>query len=462
MYISLFCLLFTSIFSQTTKQKPKTLSELFDIKSERPLFVKAELLRFLDNDGNTEFHINYKIPNSELHFLKENENFIARLEIFIELYQGEQLIDKNKYTHLAGATSITIAQSENHYVLDKISATIAEPDYELIIAIHDRNASTLYTQTFKLELLDKNSLISDIEISHGISKEPVPALQEFNRGGIYFYVDPIPVIVAGEREFVLYYEAQNISVDDNGFSEIIDKFTIYKEGEIIISQESKAKKEGTAYKLIHQIPLEKLNAGFYEIEAIVTDVNKGNYQSRKRSFSITKKYTFLTQRVFPLDDDEYQLISYFLDNRQKRTYRGLNDEGKKVFIERFWAANNPNPVSKDNEFLEKIKNRVNEANWRFAHHRAGWTTDMGRIYVKYGTPSEIDKGETDSNVSVRYANRPYQIWKYNGIDKAYLFLDMMGNGTMRLIYSKNDDEETTDPNWKSYFGYEFDFSSLDL
>ncbi|MCD4795781.1 MAG: GWxTD domain-containing protein [Candidatus Cloacimonetes bacterium] len=165
------------------------------------------------------------------------------------------------------------------------------------------------------------------------------------------------------------------------------------------------------------------------------------------------------QRVFDDIDDEYKLINYFLNSKQKKYCRSLEDIDKRKFIEEFWKANDPNPITEKNEFLEEIKFRIEYCNRYFTHFNPGWKTDRGRIYIKYGKPYEILKEIT--GVSAKYPQKDYHIWKYRITNYlTFIFIDIQQHGNFRLIFSDGDDAEGSWADWLNYLGSDFDEGKL--
>ena len=440
----------------------ETDGSFFDqIRRRRTLFAKTEMLRFLNEAGQTDFHLNFKIPNNELQFVQETQGLVANLNIRFNIYYGGALISENRFNHLAGARTTAVAQSANHYVLDKITFTLDREGFSAVIEIQDRNATTHYRNTFDLPLLDPNSIISDIEISHGISTELTPALDKFQRGQLQFYVDPIPVIDGNNRDFVVFYQVANISAGADSLYRFFEFIKVIRDSVVVWEGEFNQTVRYVPYPVVKRLPIGDWEQGLYTIEVTVVDPKIQRSETVERNFSLTRNFIVLTQRVFANDDDEFELISYFIDSRQRRLWRGLSDEGRINFIDRFWSANNPNPASDENRFLETVRMRVNEANWRFTHHRAGWRSDRGRIYIKHGGPDSIERRETDPDA--RYSRKFYQIWRYHGSERNYIFLDFQGNGNYRLIFARNDEMENIDPNWRSFlFGPGADTSRIDF
>jgi Zn/Cd-binding protein ZinT len=110
--------------------------------------------------------------------------------------------------------------------------------------------------------------------------------------------------------------------------------------------------------------------------------------------------------------------------------------------------------------MDLVQKRIDYANRNFSHFKQGWTSDMGRIYIRNGAPDDIQR-DTSSDES-RFVRKDYQIWKYaSGKKPVYLFIDIQMNGNYRLIYVENDELEASNPDWMRYVGADFDTSKLD-
>jgi GWxTD domain-containing protein len=165
------------------------------------------------------------------------------------------------------------------------------------------------------------------------------------------------------------------------------------------------------------------------------------------------------ERVYENLEDEYFLAKIFFNSEQKRYYKKLDNSGKRLFLDAFWAANDPNPATEKNEFLEIIRARIDYCNSYFGHFKKGWKTDMGRILIRHGIPYEIIKDRSD--ILAKHGDKEYQIWKYRVTkDLTFIFLDLQTSGDFRLIFSENDDKEASYPDWLEYLGNSFDTGIL--
>lgn len=164
-------------------------------------------------------------------------------------------------------------------------------------------------------------------------------------------------------------------------------------------------------------------------------------------------------QIFNNLTDEYKLASYFLTHQQKKYYKKLTDEDQWRYLHTFWKANDLDPTTELNEFLEQIKIRINYSNQHFAHFREGWTTDRGRIYIRNGAPYEIICRTTGMNA--KYAQKEFEIWKYRITSyQTYIFVDLQQHGDYRLIFSENDAQEGSWSDWDNYLGSDFDVGLL--
>ncbi len=172
----------------------------------------------------------------------------------------------------------------------------------------------------------------------------------------------------------------------------------------------------------------------------------------KASYAKLSKYN-----IFSELEDEYKISGYFMNSREKAIYQKLDYEQKVNFLFAFWLDKDPNPVTKENEFVQDVKNRIKYCNLHFSHFEKGWKSDRGRIYIKYGEPFEMSSENTgQGNAADKHHHKDYQIWKYRLNDElTYIFFDIQSFGDYRLIFSSGDAEEQTVPNWLEYLGSEF-------
>ena len=141
--------------------------------------------------------------------------------------------------------------------------------------------------------------------------------------------------------------------------------------------------------------------------------------------------------------------TYIISKDEREAFLGLKtDEERDHFIEQFWARRNPDPQARENAFKEEHYRRLAYANKRFGDGAPGWKTDRGRIYIKYGPPSEIAVNLSGGTFNTEYGQIkvafPSEYWRYRHIEGVgdnitILFTDRTGTGDYR-VYSPSSEQ----------------------
>ncbi|MEM6767078.1 MAG: GWxTD domain-containing protein [Bacteroidota bacterium] len=80
-------------------------------------------------------------------------------------------------------------------------------------------------------------------------------------------------------------------------------------------------------------------------------------------------------------------------------------------------------------------------------NQEGWETDRGRIFLKYGIPSDTERYPSETGVI------PYEIWRYDRLDAQtnveFVFADMGQPANDYQLLHSNKYNEINNPNWKA-------------
>ena len=125
---------------------------------------------------------------------------------------------------------------------------------------------------------------------------------------------------------------------------------------------------------------------------------------------------------------QLQQLRYIMSQNQYEFLRRLTDDELPYQIELFWRKNDPSPQKLNNELRDLFYKRIQFADDNFAvkGYQAGWQTDRGMIFIKYGEPDEI---EIHNFMIGKY---PVIIWIYYSLDKRFYFDDKKGFGFYEL------------------------------
>jgi GWxTD domain-containing protein len=224
-----------------------------------------------------------------------------------------------------------------------------------------------------------------------------------------------------------------------------------------------------------RIDVSTLPAGGYDLELSAWQEGDAKPLVRAARFSVAWK-----PETWRLGAGEAQDIAHLLlDGEDEENFGRLQPGEQERWMEEFWRRRDPSPGTDENEARQTFMQRIVLANQRFgrAGMEPGMFSDMGRVFIRYGEPSEVQKQvmpagdetlrqvvEELSYTEDRDINgvrpqglggdmRPYEVWTYEGniptpLDAdpnvprgtrhqklLFLFVDDHGLGDYRLRYS---------------------------
>src|SRR4030088_1293040 len=103
-------------------------------------------------------------------------------------------------------------------------------------------------------------------------------------------------------------------------------------------------------------------------------------------------------------------VPYIISDEERAAFLQLQtNEEREQFIEQFWQRRDPTPGTVENEFKEEHYRRIAYSNENYSDpDLAGWKTDRGMIYIRFGPPDEKESHPS--------AVPPYERWLYRYIE----------------------------------------------
>ncbi|MFY0628249.1 MAG: GWxTD domain-containing protein [Reichenbachiella sp.] len=178
------------------------------------------------------------------------------------------------------------------------------------------------------------------------------------------------------------------------------------------------KMESTSYGF--SVPLEHY---LYYFQTDTSSKKGVSFYSYKDYFPNTKKVDELIEPlIYIATESEYKKLD--------------NARDKKNAFDNFWLSLIPSQKLAART-LRNYFRRVTQANIIFANYKAGWKTDMGMIYILYGPPDKVFRGEDG------------ETWEYNDFDGKLKFsFAKVPNLFTQFHYSINRSKNLTNP-WYS-------------
>jgi GWxTD domain-containing protein len=121
-----------------------------------------------------------------------------------------------------------------------------------------------------------------------------------------------------------------------------------------------------------------------------------------------------------------EALAYIATSEEVDAMRNLSPEQQAAAWERFWSRRDPTPDTPRNEFFVEFFRRLHYASEHFQGFGAGWRSDMGRIYIRYGPPDTIEQHPASASTPAA------ELWSYNQPYRRFVFFDREGFGRYTL------------------------------
>lgn len=216
-------------------------------------------------------------------------------------------------------------------------------------------------------------------------------------------------------------------------------------------------------------PVHILPSGVYYLVASVANsanVSADTIQTTKKFYIINPAYPPELSDLFSEDqlflnsefatmsmqriEEEYEKAKRVGPEMELVSFQQLSTlNAKQKFIFRFWYHKDPNPSTIVNERYEDFKKAVEHAKLNFANSFSprGWDSDRGRVILRYGFPTNINR------VVYNYDGAfPHETWEYDNVQGGviFVFVDKRGSGNVTLVHSTALNEHRDEQWYKRY------------
>jgi GWxTD domain-containing protein len=247
-------------------------------------------------------------------------------------------------------------------------------------------------------------------------------------------------------------------------------------GDAVVAQHESTLVAGRFARGVVRFDVTNMPAGAYQLDVRLWQEGDGGALMRRAKFSVAWEPDTWIRNAADVADE----VHFLLAAGDEEKFPTLQPGEQERMLEEFWRKRDPSPETAINEVQLTFRERVDYANknyTRFAIER-GMFSDMGRVYIRYGPPTEtyhqvIPAGDATLTRALMQIvatedrpiggvamkgpggdQRPYEVWIYEGdipvpfdseevttlkrIAKRrllFLFVDEQGLGTFTLRYS---------------------------
>jgi GWxTD domain-containing protein len=344
----------------------------------------------------------WEIPRSELPFRGEGDDCRAQYDISIVFYQGKRQIAGDIWQKRIRCRDLA-ATEQSANAAGRESFHLPRGEYEVEVTVTMPATRRASKARGKLKLDESSSGIESsnlefLRLKDGVY-EPNPS-HEIPRGEAG-HVARIVLRAPGPQTGKLKW-----SISDGRKS-------------LLASAESTLALSGERIVDI-ALPMENLEPGSYRLEVVVAG-EKGETLARRRAdMSVRITMTWLAsnrrEAILLLEilgaSDDADLVK-----------KAGGEEWQRV-LQDFWVRRDPTPGTTVNEFQQETFARMEEANVAFDEpfRRPGWSTDRGRVFLRYGRPENRIVREAD------FDGPPAEIWEYFHPRRTFVFVDSRAIG----------------------------------
>jgi GWxTD domain-containing protein len=395
--------------------------------------------------------IYYSFNRKQLNFSQEKEAYQAK--IFLNLTIADTLgnLVENRMWNSGAKVDRWEETQIDYMILDKAEVILEPGNYLLRLSVTDLGSESKGEASLELRakaFRKTNLQLSDLELAFQI--EPDTSSSKFTKSGRKILPNPSGVFTHHMGMVYFYAELHNlVALPTTNPDYLLTFMVLDSAGKVVKDFGAQTrKKPGNSAVVLSGINVSTLPGGEYVLKVEAEDKETGQKAQADKKFIILREEERKSEEVESPEEVERfkQDVAYIAKSQELRMFDQLNPEGKKRYIEEFWKKRDPTPDTPINEFKIEHTRRINYANLHFSRSGKaddGWQTDMGRIYILYGEPSEIERHPLTQE------EKSWEQWNYNELQGGayFIFVDEDGYGVYRLVHS-NLIGEIKDKQWE--------------
>jgi len=358
--------------------------------------------------------------NDILQFVKTNQgDFSARYDLIVSLFDKKDNLveEKSAYQSIRvnEFSQTNDRKLSNHH---QFSFYVPPGDYRLLVNLTDEDTKKTLRREQKLKVkgfLTDEAFLSNILFADRIKIDSTGEVKIFRTNVSNRFFNP-------DSSFWAYFEIYPKTLSDS----LLLRYSIFNREEKRIALQKQTFLPNTK-RIPYLIDLSK----FIDITGQFTLMVYVSQAGKAKNLSV--KFSVVWQNSSFKKMNTNLMLKTMRDYIPKDDYKFLetaSDSARRAYFRDYWKKRDPTPKTERNELLEEFTRRVEFANNYFSVHSLnidGWQTDRGKIYIKYGSPTEVDRRMDEIDLP------PFEIWYYEHLHRRFIFEDKSGIGDFKLV-----------------------------
>jgi GWxTD domain-containing protein len=381
------------------------------LRAERSPYFTADVAISLDRDGRPALGVAVSVPYSEMQWLKLENGFGAAVELTVAFEaKGGGRVYGDVWTRRLVVASFESAHAANARLEEKRTFDVPPGRYQVRVGVRDLDSEQSSLARDNLEVPDYSKVpvgFSDLEL--GVVD---------STGGF----ESVPTRAFGVNVSHLAARASLFDRRPGGWprSYAFDFHVRDERGEDVATGVQHVTVERSADPVLIRPSASELFLGTYVFEVSLSE-GKSRWRV-ERSFEV--------EESGPPRGKEFERLleplTYIASPGEVERLRGLSADEQAAGWLDFWRRRDPTPDTPRNEALIEFFRRLRYAEQHFQGFGPGWRSDMGRIYIKFGPPDQIESRPGTAQISA------VEIWYYNQPYRRLVFVDREGFGRYAL------------------------------
>ncbi len=381
--------------------------EIAPLRPDRPPYFSADIAISVDSEGRPEITVSVSLPYTELQWVKLQRGYGAGAEFSVVFDpRGPGRSYGEAWLRRIAVPSFETTRSPNATMLEKRTFAPPAGSYDLRVSIVDLDSHEESSAYSRIVVPDHSRVpvgFADLELGVADSAggfTPLPT----RRLGLNVTRLAARAVLFDRRpgNWPRRYSFRHRIRDDRGEEMLsgVQEVTLQRSADPVVIRPART----------------ELFLGAYVFEV---ELSEGKSRWRvERSFEV--------EESGPPRGKEFERmlepLAYIAEPGEIEELRSLALEQQTQGWEVFWRKRDPTPETARNEAMLEFFRRVHHAEEHFQGYGPGWRSDMGRIYIKYGPPDQVEPRPATAQTP------PLEIWYYNRPYRRLVFEDRDGFG----------------------------------
>jgi len=387
---------------------------------------------FLDSERKPTVAVNVNIPYSSLIFLRNGAAFQSEYAAYIKILDKKnRLVDTAVINEAAVAENYEATRSAKMSAKSSVRFGLAPGDYLIECTVEVKNTLRVFEKSVPVTVPEfpKVGLALGKPRLYAVAVDTsasVPVLfesptsgafgEEEHEGTLFAELDRHPAV----RFEVYAQEETSDSMTGELYFEVLDdKKTVHAYGRRNVTI------AGLRNDFVVYLDIDEWDPGPYVFVAKALEGDPVRQTTESLDFVLGYTATMLTRHF----ERTVGILALIATPEEIGEIKNAPEAERVRLWGAFWAKRDPSPGTGQNEALTEHLRRVRHAVDHYPDGGAGWQSDRGKVYIKYGEPDH-----TEVRIDAQYQGE-YLLWYYYKESLTFVFYDRMGLGEYRLTDS---------------------------